>query len=176
MCVSDVVKNINVKAFNLMSRINETRNIIWHETCKYVCRLTSSVYNSRQIWNEDKCRCECRENLIEKGICDKGYIWNPSNCECECDKPCSIGEYLNYKNCVSRNTLIDKLVEECTDVIDSNKIYNETLNTISSDDCASCTLYVVLFAVFLTTSVIVGSSFIYFYWYSRGSNDQLSSK
>ena len=41
------------------------------------------------------------------------------------------------------------------------------LNTISSDDCASCTLYVVLFAVFLTTSVIIGSAFIYFYWYSK---------
>ena len=58
-------------------------------------------------------------------------------------------------------------MEECTNVIDENKIYNETLNAISSGDCASCTLYVVLFAVFLTTSVILGGSFIYFYWYSK---------
>ena len=57
---------------------------------------------------------------------------------------------------------MDKLVEECTDVIDGNKIYNETLNAISSDDCASCTIYVALFAVFLTSSVIIGSGFIYF--------------
>ena len=28
LCVPDVVKNINVKVFNLMSRINETRHII----------------------------------------------------------------------------------------------------------------------------------------------------
>ena len=34
---------------------------------------------------EDKCRSECKE-LINKGMCDKGFIWNPSNCECECDK------------------------------------------------------------------------------------------
>ena len=40
--------------------------------------------------NED---CECKE-LIDKGICDKGFIWNPSNYECECDKSCGIGEYL----------------------------------------------------------------------------------
>ena len=33
LCVLDIVKNINVKLFNLMSRINETRQIIWHETC-----------------------------------------------------------------------------------------------------------------------------------------------
>ena len=31
MCVSDVVKNLNVKVFNLMSRTNETRHIEWHE-------------------------------------------------------------------------------------------------------------------------------------------------
>ena len=48
--------------------------------------------------DEDKCRCECKE-LIEKEMCDKGFIWNPSNCECECDKPCGVGEYLDYKNC-----------------------------------------------------------------------------
>ena len=33
-CVSDVIKNLNVKVFNLMSRINETRFIEWHEKCK----------------------------------------------------------------------------------------------------------------------------------------------
>ena len=66
-----------------------------------------------------------------------------------------------------RNTLIDKLVEECANVIDGNKIINETLNTISPDACASCTLFVVLFAVFLTTSVITGSALIYFYWYKK---------
>ena len=74
LCVPDIIKNINVKVFNLMSRINDTRQIIWHETCKCVCRLTSAVCNSRQIWNEDKCGCECKEDLINKMACDKGYI------------------------------------------------------------------------------------------------------
>ena len=32
LCFSDVVKNINAKVFNLMSRTNETRYIEWHET------------------------------------------------------------------------------------------------------------------------------------------------
>ena len=48
-CVPDTVKNINVKAFHLMSRINETRQIIWHETCKCVCKSTSAICNSRQV-------------------------------------------------------------------------------------------------------------------------------
>ena len=34
ICVPDVVKDLNVKVFNLISRNNETRHIKWHETCK----------------------------------------------------------------------------------------------------------------------------------------------
>ena len=48
--------------------------------CKY--RLDASVCN-KQRRNDDKSRCKCKE-LINKGVCDKGYAWNPSNCECEC--------------------------------------------------------------------------------------------
>ena len=32
MCIPDIVKNINLKVFNLMLRTNETRYIKWHET------------------------------------------------------------------------------------------------------------------------------------------------
>ena len=135
LCVPYIIKNINVKVFNLMSRINETRQIIWHETCKCICRLTSAVCNSRQIWNENKCRCECKED----------FLWNPSNCAWECGKSCGIGQYLDYKSCVCRNSLVDKLIEECTSVIDGDKIYNKALTVTSSNDCALCTTYVILF-------------------------------
>ena len=37
--VLDVVKNMNIKVFNLILRTNETRYIKWHETCKCKCRL-----------------------------------------------------------------------------------------------------------------------------------------
>ena len=161
LCVPDITKNINVKVFNLMARVNETRQIVWHETCECICKLTSAVRNSRQIWNEDKCRCECKEDLINKMVCDKGYIWNPSNCAWECDKLCDIGQYLHYKNCVCRKSLVDKLVEECINVTDGDTMYNKTLS-IDPNDCSSRTPYVVLFIVFLPISVIVGSSFIYF--------------
>ena len=73
MCVPDVVKNLNVKVFNLMSRTNETRHIKWHEMCKCKCRLDASVCNNKQRWNDGKCRCECNE-LIDKGVCDEGFI------------------------------------------------------------------------------------------------------
>ena len=47
LCVPDVVENINVKVFNLMSRTNKTRHIEWHETCKCKCRLDASVCNNK---------------------------------------------------------------------------------------------------------------------------------
>ena len=49
LCVPDVVKNINLKVFNLISRTNETRHIKFHETCKYKCRLDASVGNNSNI-------------------------------------------------------------------------------------------------------------------------------
>ena len=149
-----------------MSRTNETRHIEWHKTCKYKCRLDASVCKNKQRWNEDKCRCECKE-LIDKGICDKGFIWNPSSCECQCHKLCDIGEYLDYKNCKCRNKLVDKLVEECIENIDENKmLHNETLDVIPLNDykkvCDSCTIYIVLFPVFFITSIYISRCFYLF--------------
>ena len=43
LCVSDVVKDMNIKVFNLMSRTYETRHIEWHETCICRCRLNAIV-------------------------------------------------------------------------------------------------------------------------------------
>ena len=60
MCVPDVVKNVNVKVFNLMSTTNETRHIEWHETIKCKCRLDASVCNYKQRCNDYKCRYECK--------------------------------------------------------------------------------------------------------------------
>ena len=57
LCVPDVVKNINVKVFNLVSTNNKTRHIKWHETCKCKCGLHGSV-NNKQRWNDDKCRID----------------------------------------------------------------------------------------------------------------------
>ena len=70
--------------------------------------------------------------MIEKGRCDKGFIWNPSICECECDKSCDVGKYLDYTNCKCRKRLTDKLVEECSENIDGNEMfYNSILNDFS---------------------------------------------
>ena len=49
-----------------MQRINETIHVIWHETCKCICRLTKAVCHRQQVSNENTCRCDCKEDLIAK--------------------------------------------------------------------------------------------------------------
>ena len=142
-----------------MSRTNETRHLEWHETFKCKYRLNASIFNSKQRWNNDKCRSNCKE-LIDKGICDKGFIWDPSNCECECDKFCDIGEYLDYENCKCRKKLVDRLVDECAENIDEVKI-------AIKNECSSCMLYMVLFSILFTINVGIGTYFIYFHWYLK---------
>ena len=72
ICVPDVVKNFNVKIFNLMSRTNETRFIEWHETCKCECKFGANVCSNKQCWNKNKCRYGCKE------LIDKGFIYMES--------------------------------------------------------------------------------------------------
>ena len=116
ICLRDVVKNLNVKVFNLMSLTNKTRHIEWHERCKCICRLDGIICNNKQRWNEDKCSSECKE-LIDKGVCDKRLFWNPSNCECEYDRGCDIGEYLDYSNCKCRKNQLIHLLKNVQKIL-----------------------------------------------------------
>ena len=49
ICLPNVIKDLNVKVFNLMSRTNETRFIEWHETCKCKCRLDVIFCNKQRL-------------------------------------------------------------------------------------------------------------------------------
>ena len=55
ICIRDVVKNLNVKVFNLMSRRNESRSIKLHETCNCICSLNKIICNNKQRWNTNQC-------------------------------------------------------------------------------------------------------------------------
>ena len=173
LCVPHVVRDINLKVFRLISITNETRHRKWHETCKCKCRLDPNVFNKNQRWNKDKCRYEYKE-LIDKGICDKGFIWNPSNCDCECNKSCNVGQYLDYENCNYRKRLIDKLVEECSETIERNEITNVALYKYK-DVCGSCTLYIVLLVIFLVISINISIVFICFNWYIKTSSTNITN-
>ena len=80
-------------------------------------------------------------------------MWNPSTCECQCDKWCKQGQYLDHKNCVCKNKLIGRVIEECTSVINETMINNK-------DNITNNNTYLILFIVFL----------IGFIYYVRRSN------
>ena len=158
LCVPDVIKNLNVKVCNPMSRTNETRHIEWHEMRKSKCRLDASVCSNKQRWNNDKCRWECRE-LIDKGVCDKGSILNPSNCECKYNELCDVGQYLDYENCKCRKKLVDKLFKECTENVEIVKI--TSADHENKHKYSSCSLYIILFSILFKINVGIDTYFVY---------------
>ena len=163
ICVPDVVKNSNVKVFNLKSRTNETRSTEWHETCKRV-NLEKVFVITNNVGIKINADVNCKE-LIDKGMYDKGFIWNSSNCEFECDKACDFGEYLDYDNCKCRKRLVAPLIEECTETVEEVKLAKIILaENENSYKCISCTMYTVLFWRFLTINVAeIGAYFVYFH-------------
>ena len=66
--------------------------------------------------------------------------------------------------------LVEKLVEECSDNIDGNKmIYKRTLNDYGNI-CNSCTIYIVSFIIAFLIIISTSSAFIYFNWYLKEDN------
>ena len=162
ICVPNIIRNVNIKVYNFLMRLNETRNVLWHESCKCVCLLNSTVYHSKQIWNSDTCTCDCNEDFAGIINCTKSYIWNPSTCECQYDMWCKPGQYLDHKNCVCKNKLIGRVIAECTSVI------NETMmNNVDNKDNNNNTItyiFIGLFSVLLFIGVFCFCIFAYFKW------------
>ena len=136
-----------MRVHNFLTMLSETRNVLWHESCKCVCKLNSSVCNNKQIWNSNTCRCDCNEDFAGMINCAKGYMWNPSICERQCDTWCKAGQYLDHKNCVCKNKLIGRLIEKCTSVINKTMINNK--DNITNDNT-----YLILFIVFLIGFIV----------------------
>ena len=160
LCVPNVIKGVNMPVHNFFMRLNETRNVLWHKSCKCVCKLNSSVCNNKQIWNDDTCRCDCSEGFADVLSCDKGYTWNPRTCECQCDMWCKPGQYLDHKNCICKNKLIGTVIEECTSVINETMINNkDSSNNILRN------AFIGLFSVAILIGIICFCVFAYFKWF-----------
>ena len=60
--------------------------------------MNRSVCNSKQKWNHDEFRCDCKE-LDDWTSCKDDYMRDPSTYDYECNKACKFDEYLDIKNC-----------------------------------------------------------------------------
>ena len=160
LCVPGIAKRVNMQVYNFLMRLNETRSVLWQESCKSLCKLNSSVCNNKQIWNSDTCKCDCNEDFASIINCTKGYMWNPSTCECQCDIWCKPGQYLDHKNCICKNKLIGRVIEECTSVI------NETMinNVDNKDNNTTTYIFIGLFSVLLFAGIVCFCVFPYFKW------------
>ena len=159
LCVTGIVKRVNMQVYNFLMNLNKTRNVLWHESCKCVC----TVYNNKQIWNCDTCRCDCKEDFSGIINCTKGYTWNSSTCECQCDMWCKLGQYLDHKNCICKNKLIGRVIEECTSVINETMTNNKDNITNNNNN----NTYLILFIVFLIGFIVFLIGSIYYYWHSN---------
>ena len=140
--------------------------------------MTSAICNDRQEWNENKCKCDCKEDIVSKLACDKKCMWNPSTYSCECDKYRKTGQCLDYKNCVCRKKIIDDLIEQCTSIVDMG-IKNNTLSRKSDE--SSSNIYFVLFIVFLVLFIVFLVLFILFlvvfiYYWRKDNTKNISKK
>ena len=161
LCVPGIAKRVNMQVYNFLRRLNETRSVLWYESCKCVCKLNSSVCNNKQIWNSDTCRWNCNEDFAGIIDCTKGYMWNPSACECQCDKWCKLGQYLDHKKCVCKNKLVGRLISECTSIINETMMNN---NNYDNDYNAITYVFIGLFSLLLLV-IICFCVFAYFKWF-----------
>ena len=82
ICISKETKDINVKAFNMITNKDEAKAMTEHISCDCKCKFNSTTCSSKQKWNNKTCQCECKN--CRKGKQD--YSWNPSTCICENSK------------------------------------------------------------------------------------------
>ena len=71
-------KNINVKAFNMITNKSEAKTMTKHISCDCKFNFNSATCNSTQKWNNKTCQSECKNYHT----CKKDS-WNPSTCICE---------------------------------------------------------------------------------------------
>ena len=73
VCVPNKTEDLNIHVFNMITRVNESKILTKHISCKWKCKFDGRKYNSNQKWNNDKRWYECKKHHI----CEKDYIWNP---------------------------------------------------------------------------------------------------
>ena len=167
LCVPGIIKRVNMQVYNFLMMLNETRSVLWHKSCKCVCELNSSVCNNKQISNSDTCRCDCNEDFASIINCTKGYTWNPSTCECRCDTWCKPGQCLDHKNCICKNKLIVRVIEECTSIINETMINNK--DNIDNDNTIT-NIFVVLFSIVMFILIVCFCVFTYFKRFKNKKN------
>ena len=105
ICIPKEPKDINVKAFNMITDKNEAKTMKNQISCDCKCKFNSTTCNSNQKTNNKTCKCEC------KGYnkCEKDFNWNSNTCICENSKFLKSIAFILFKkflNCHSKKVRI----------------------------------------------------------------------
>ena len=79
ICVPRETKNINVKAFNIITNKNDAKAMTDHVACDCKSKFNSTISNSDPKWNNKTCQCECENYRTYK----KDYSLNPRTFICQ---------------------------------------------------------------------------------------------
>ena len=55
ICVPSKTKDINLKAFNMITNRNQGKTSVKHISFDCICRFNSTTFNSNQHWNNETC-------------------------------------------------------------------------------------------------------------------------
>ena len=54
-------KDMNVKAFNMITNNDEGKAMTEQISCDFKCKVNSTTCNSNQKWDNKTCQCECKD-------------------------------------------------------------------------------------------------------------------
>ena len=74
---------------------------------------------------------------------------------------CKQGQYLDHKNCICKNKLIGRVIEECTSIINETMMNNK--DNIANDNTIT-NIFIGFFSVLLFVGIVCFCVFAYFKW------------
>ena len=119
ICVPNKIGNARLKAFNMITGINESKTLMKH--ISYYCRykFEGGRFNSNQKRNNDEYQCEC-ENPIKRCVC-KAIMMGILE-DCETDE--------NLKNCTCMKNLAYNSVITCCEIVNTSETVSiESIDT-----------------------------------------------
>ena len=60
VCVPNESENLKLNVFNKIAGISESKTITKHIPCKFIYKFKCRKCNLNQMWNNNKCWCECK--------------------------------------------------------------------------------------------------------------------
>ena len=127
---------MNVKVFNMIT-IDESKTLLKHISCACKCKFNSTACNSNQKWRNKTGQCECKNYYYK---CKNYHRWNPATCK--------------YKNRKYLESIIDKSVIMCSEIVNVTGIMPTNVISIVSIDFDDKMDYQILHMVLLVVILL----------------------